>query len=92
MAETDPYETSYGKHVPKLSEAAQRVAAKRLRKQANAKGNRARDEFEAKAPNWKNEPNQTSSTAPRGSNTPFQPGSFPGGLHFNMKKDGRKLS
>jgi hypothetical protein len=86
VAEVDPYETSYAEHVPSLSESVQRVAAKRLRKQSEAKGNRTRQEIEGKAPAWKNEGSAKTSTEPKGSSTPFHPGSFSGGLHFNLKR------
>jgi len=87
MAETDPYSSSYKE--PTLAKSVSRNAAKRLRKQEEARGNRARREFEAKAPAWKNEGSEKTSTEPKGSSTAFQPGSFPGGLHFNLKKEGR---
>lgn len=89
MAELDPYETSYDQHVPHLNESVQRVAAKRLRKQSEGRGNRQRQEIEAKAPRWKNEPSAKTPTEPKGSSTGFQPGSFSTGLHFNMKKQGK---
>lgn len=72
-----------------LKTSTSRVAAKRLRKQEEGRGNRARQEFERKAPNWKNEGSEKSSTEPKGSSTAFQPGSFSTGLHMNLKKNGR---
>ena len=87
MAESDPYETSYSEQ--HLRTSTSRSAAKRLRKQSEGRGNRARQEFEAKAPRWKNEGSEKSSTEPRGSSTSFEPGSFSGGLHMNLKKEGK---
>lgn len=87
MAEADPYSTSYAEHP--LKRSVSRNAAKRLRKESGGRGERARDEFEAKAPNWKNEPTAATSNPPKGNNTPFQPGSFSGGLHFNLKRQGK---
>lgn len=89
MAEVDPFETSYAEHVPHLNEAKSRMAAKRLRKEALGRGQRARQEFEAKAPDWKNEPSAKTHEAPKGSSTEFHTGSYSGGLHFNLKKEGR---
>lgn len=88
MAE-DPYETSYSEK--KLAKSVERAAAKRNRKVSEARGNRARQEIEGKAPAWKNEGSAKTGTAPRGSATEFQPGSFPGGLHFNLKKQGKAV-
>ncbi len=84
MSEADPYLTSYAKKT--LASSASRGAAKRMRKESLNRGNRARDEIEAKAPAWKNEPTSNTRTPPKGANTPFQPGSNSGGLHFNMKR------
>jgi hypothetical protein len=86
MSESDPYETSYK---PKLNDAVERVAAKRLRKQSESRGNRARQEIEGKAPDWKNEGSAKSPTAPKGSSVGFNAGSYSGGLHFNIKRQGR---
>ena len=85
--EADPYSTSYAE--PRLSESVSRTAAKRLRKQSEGRGNRARRDIEGKAPAWRNEGSEKTSTPPKGSSTAFQPGSFSGGLHFNLKKNGK---
>ena len=84
MAERNPFETSYAEHVPKLSESISRNAAKRLRKEAGNRGARQRQEFEAKAPYWKNEPSELQGTqnAPAGHSVDFQPGSNPGPLRM----------
>lgn len=86
MSESDPYETSYAEHVPRLNESVQRTAAKRLRKTSEGRGNRYRQEFERKAPHWKNEGSEKTHEPPKGSSTEFQTGANQGGLHFNMRK------
>jgi hypothetical protein len=72
-----------------LSRSVSRNAAKRLRKESEGRGNRSRAEIEGKAPRWKNEGSEKTPTEPKGSSTSFQPGSFSGGLHFNLKKEGK---
>ena len=81
MAETNPpnpFETSYAEHPLKYS--VTRNAAKRLRKEASGRGNRARQEFEAKAPRWTNEESalKGTSNSPSGHSVNFQAGANPG--------------
>jgi hypothetical protein len=80
MAETDPYSTSYAERVPRLNEAVERVAAKRLRKQSEGRGNRTRQEIEGKAPRWGNEASalKGSQASPPGHSVSFQSGANPG--------------
>ncbi len=87
MAEADPYSTSYAEHP--LKESVSRNAAKRLRKESESRGNKDRQQVEGKAPAWENEGSAKSSTSPKGSATEFQAGSFPSGLHFNLKRQGK---
>jgi hypothetical protein len=73
----------------KLSGSVERAAAKRNRKVSEARGNKDRQEVEGKAAAWKNEGTAKSNTPPSGSATVFQPGSYPGGLHFNLRRQGK---